>query len=119
MIVQVYRNLHKNKFSIRHKGKVIGHADYLMLKDAVFRVQPAGNQKVRDTGRKNVHAYIQGELCEKHGHPNLDLEAVTYNPYKHRSFVRKSTQMPIYQAPYVWLRTDEVFAAYPNGENNA
>ena len=40
--VEVYRNLHNDKLSVRYKGKVVGHVDAIWLRDAKFAVQPAG-----------------------------------------------------------------------------
>ena len=47
--VEVYRNLHKNCFSVRaltgeNKGKVIDHVQEITLKDVKFAVQPAGRK---------------------------------------------------------------------------
>jgi hypothetical protein len=86
--VEVYRNLHKNKWSIRHKGRIIKHLDSLVLLNCVFRVQPAGRKKVLREKRKNVHAYIKGELNE---FCSLDLCTIdaSYNPYKFDYFFRK------------------------------
>ena len=64
MRVQVYYNLHKRCLSIRHRGKVIKHAKSVILRDASFRVQPAGRERVLKQKRKNVHAYVAGELVE-------------------------------------------------------
>jgi hypothetical protein len=55
MRVQVYYNLHKRCLSVRHRGKVIKHAKSVILRDASFRVQPAGRERVLKQKRKNVH----------------------------------------------------------------
>lgn len=67
--VDVYRNLHEDCYSIRSRdtdsdeyGNVIGHADGVLLRDAEFVVQEAGQAKCRETGTKNVHAVVRGEL---------------------------------------------------------
>ena len=62
MKVEVYYNLHRHLFSIRHKGKVIGHRRYVSLSDVTFAVQPAGRKKVLETGQKNVHAFVRGDV---------------------------------------------------------
>jgi uncharacterized protein YycO len=93
MKVQVYYNLHKKLLSVRHKGKVIKHAGMLCLTDAKFHVQPAGQAKVRREKRKNVHAYISGDLGPKQimsefSNDKSDLAVkVKYNPYKYDFFV--------------------------------
>lgn len=105
--VMVYYNLHKETFSISYLGKVIMHADYVKLEDVEFRVRPGGKEKVRDEKRKNVHAFVIGNLldycefpCERIEEPYGDLVA-TYNPYVHDSFVIKGTDEPIYFAQEV------------------
>lgn len=62
MRVDVYWNVHLKMYSIRSKGVVIGHAKAVLVRDAEFVVQPAGNAKVRATGRKVVHAFVRGHL---------------------------------------------------------
>ena len=90
--VEVYRNLHKNCWSIRQGGKVKVHTSYLCLKDAKFVVQPAGREKVLREQKKNVHAFVKGYLISASESNRLteDIEwtcdAVTYDPYKHPYF---------------------------------
>lgn len=102
--VMVYYNLHKHTFSIQYKGKVMAHADFVKLEDVEFRVRQGGKDKVRDEKRKNVHAFVIGNLVEYCEYPceNIPEEPnqniVTYNPYKYDSFVRKDTEEPIYNA---------------------
>lgn len=67
MIVSVYFNLHRKLFSIRAeegpmKGRVIGHARGVTLGEVQYRVNAAGQAMVRRTGRKNVHAFVRGEV---------------------------------------------------------
>jgi hypothetical protein len=102
--VMVYYNLHKHTFSIRYNEKVILHADYVKLGNVEFRVRQGGKEKVRADKSKNVHAFVIGDLldycvypCENIPNPPSD-NIVTYNPYKHDSFVYKSTEIPVYQA---------------------
>jgi hypothetical protein len=105
--VMVYYNLHKHTFSVTFDSKVIMHADFVKLSDVEFRVRKGGKQKVRDEKRKNVHAFVIGNLedfCE-YPCPNIpdapsDL-IVTYNPYVNDSFVYKGTDEPVYHANMV------------------
>jgi ribosomal protein S27AE len=105
--VMVYRNLHKDTFSIQYKSKVILHADYVKLTDVEFRVRPGGNKKVVNEKKKNVHAFVIGNLVDYCEYPceNLPSEPndniVTYDPYKYQSFVLKTTQEPVYRASEV------------------
>ena len=87
--VEVYRNLHKNCYSVRaltgeNKGRVIDHVRSITLKDATFVVQPAGRDRVLREKRKNVHAFVRGYVTDEsitHG------MRVRYDPYLNDAFV--------------------------------
>lgn len=83
MRVHVYWNLHKKKFSVRHKGKVIDHVDRLFLCDVEFRVSQKGRQRVLREKVKNVHAYVCGTICD--AVEGCETRAY-YNPYKTKYF---------------------------------
>ena len=102
--VMVYYNLHKKTFSVTYDGRVILYADYVKLKNVEFRVREGGKEKVRQEMRKNVHAFVIGNLMDYCTYPceNMPEETnekvITYNPYKYDSFVKKDTEEPIYKA---------------------
>ena len=62
--VRVYWNLHRDVFSVQQKGRVIGYAKHLRLRDVRFDVQPAGLARARKEHKKNVHAFVTGILAE-------------------------------------------------------
>ena len=105
--VMVYYNLHKHTFSVTYDGKVIMYADYVKLGDVEFRVRKGGKEKVRLEKSKNVHAFVIGKLLDYCEYPCDELPVtdsnriVTYNPYKHDSFVYKQSEEPIYGAKEV------------------
>ena len=105
--VMVYYNLHKHTFSVTYDGKVIMYADYVKLGDVEFRVRNGGKEKVRSEKSKNVHAFVIGKLLDYCEYPCDELPVtdsnriVTYNPYKHDSFVYKQSEEPIYVAKEV------------------
>jgi len=111
MRVEVYWNLHKRLFSVRalegeNKGRVIEHAYTVSLVNAKFAVQPAGRERVRQEGKKNVHAFVRGRLMlESHAKSSnpFDPESreVTYNPYLYDSFVDTEFKSAIHTADYV------------------
>ena len=105
MIVEVYFNLHKNLFSVRHEGRVIDHTHKIMLRDAKFVVQPGGRARVLREGRKNVHAWVKGEMIGDIMHHNC-CHRIVYNPYKYESFVDKG-ENPVYEAERVFLRLSD------------
>ena len=102
--VMVYYNLHKKTFSVQYKGRIILYADYVKLGNVEFRVREGGKEKVRKEMRKNVHAFVIGDLldycqypCENMP-PETNDKVITYNPYKYDSFVKKDTEEPIFNA---------------------
>lgn len=112
--VFVYFNLHKNLFSVKaltgeHKGKVVAHMNELNLKDVSFRVSEAGRQRVLAEKRKNVHAGVVGYL-NLTSFDSMDCaEEVTYNPYKHDSFVYKKDASKIKGASKAFLKAKKIF----------
>ena len=114
--VQVYYNLHKKCLSIRYKGKVIEHAREVTLTDAKFHVHPAGRERVLREKRKNVHAYVSGKFKESFWHTQapdyvwIAKQRITYNPYKHKSFVDKETLKPITGAEVVHISDKRITA---------
>ena len=88
MRVRVYRNLHKQTYSIQTMTpsgwRVSSHKDSLILKDVTFKVYERGRQLVLKSRHKNVHAYVEGTLiddaCGGQG------ERISYNPYRASTF---------------------------------
>lgn len=114
MRVRVYRNLHKHCYSIvamqgPDKGRVVAHANTVLLHDAVFKVSEKGRQRVLKEKRKNVHAFVVGEW--KGPYPVLEesvvkcLVPVTYNPYKYKDFVTVGSERPVRKAKIVYLNS--------------
>ncbi len=114
MRVEVYWNLHKHLFSVRalegpNKGRVISHSHGITLTDAKFVVQPAGRERVRREGKKNVHAFVRGRVVGgefEHRYtmarsPLWLKDRVTYNPYIYDTFVSAKTKEPIFNADSV------------------
>lgn len=112
MKVEVYFNLHKKLFSVRDckTGRVFAHSKYVTLRNPKFVVRQAGRNKVLQERKKNVHAFVRGELEDLFNTGLDDLvecvtqgKAVTYNPYKYASFVYADSQQPIHSAKMVAL----------------
>ena len=101
--VEVYFNLHKKCWSIRQAGKPVVHSDFVEIKEPQFVVQQGGNARVRKEKRKNVHAFVRGYLTDRVGIFPKNQKLVTYNPYKHTSFVERGTDKPICSAQYAVL----------------
>lgn len=114
MRVETYYNLHKQCLSYRPPGGRVKHAQSMILNDVTFAVQPAGREKVRREGRKNVHAFVRGDMSwvsedyyqsmDDYTEENMRRQAyrqITYNPYKYDSFVMADTHEPIHGATQV------------------
>ena len=134
MRVRVYYNLKRAVWSVKamegaFKGKVIGYANAVVLSDAHTVVSEASRQRVLREQRKNVHAYIDGQVTALDGYrerlttpigsnirysPQPDVgyfagyEHLYYNPYHVSHFVWKdtgdSTEGQV--LPEVYLRGD-------------
>jgi len=132
--VQVYYNIRRGDYSVRLSGRVIDHVDSIILRDVRFNVAPAGRDKVRATGVKNVHATVTGFIDESvkislvslmmAKRPNgrimddfLELvdtdtlalrsglsSPISYNPMRHDTFVKLYGAVPVHSARYVALR---------------
>lgn len=114
MKIHCYRNLHRREYSIQGSDRrVIDHAPVVALTDAVFTVRPAGREKVRRTGTKNVHAFVSGSRVDVVPIVDETWARITYNPYIHASFVMQSPSLgaiPVWGASRVVLTPDGVFA---------
>ncbi len=104
--VEVYRNLNCKEpamWSVRQRGIVQYHTDYICLKDVQFVVQPAGRERVRREQKKFVHAFLRGVVTDAVFTPYNDeipWQDVTYNPYKYDTFVIRESGKVVTSAPF-------------------
>lgn len=126
----IYRNLRRRyyPFSIKalegpYKGKVVAYAPVLVLENVTFSVSQAGRQRVLDTGRKNVHAGIIGDLI---GGKWVELrlpveiqeieledpktENIRYHPYTLPYFYREKSKEEVKSAKRVYIESGKVYA---------
>lgn len=106
MLVEVYYNLHKKCLSVRHKGKVISHTPAITLRNAKFVVREGGRQRVLQEGKKNVHAFVKGELVSYDSTEHA--RSATYNPYRFASFVDRETFEPVHEASLVSINGRQI-----------
>ena len=126
MKVEVYRNLHKNCWSVRDNttGRVLRHVDEIHLLDADLVVRPAGREKVLREKRKNVHAFAKGDVTawiprlpegwhlNKDEYEAYDTTQIIYNPYLYDSFVYVDSKEPIFRAERIYLtKKGEVYVS--------
>ena len=112
--VYVYKNLHKDCWSVKQHGLVKAHIrqdESVGLWDCYFHVDVKGREKVLREQRKNVHAFVKGYLQDAEN-VNTDRPAteVAYNPYKYETFVDKSNEKFVYYADEVLLTHNKVTA---------
>jgi hypothetical protein len=112
---RIYRNLHKQCFSIlkydNSKGgyRLHAHEKEIFLPSAEFKVYESGRNRVLLEGRKNVHAYI---ICEQYSTklPTCRISTeVYYNPYFCKSFVHKNHNLPIFKSNNIILKNTKCF----------
>lgn len=88
MRVKVYWNATRKIWSVKSGNSPVEHASLLVLKDCKFLVSEAGRQRVLRTKRKDVHAFVEGEIVSREGMRHLgSYDEVRYNPYKNETFV--------------------------------
>ena len=110
----IYWNLHKECWSIKHKGRLWTHVSkdaLLACHDCAFSVSEKGRQRVIKNRRKNVHAYVRCDWYEVVEKINtVFLRQITYNPYRDTGFVYTNTLAPCEQKyPCLLLRNKAVY----------
>ena len=96
--VRIYWNLHKKVWSVQDikSNKVVAHRQFVTIRDAKFVVRKGGQKRVREEGKKNVHAFAVGYVDDKFNINNIKpspndanfvWQRVTYNPYKNDYFI--------------------------------
>lgn len=114
-MAEVYRNLHRDDWSVRESGRVVAHRKAVIVRDPQFVVQPAGRERVLRERRKNVHAFVRGEVVNSlpllvaAGFVDLDhqgLAFATYNPYLAPYFTDVVTGARLDSATWAVLTTD-------------
>lgn len=130
MIVEVYRNLNKKCWSIRHKGRVIAHATSAIGYDGDFIVREGGRQKAVRESQRNLHAFCKADIhtlinpefryggyenvfkVENHWSLPQGVKEVTYNPFKDTSFVTKEGERVSFGAPIFMMGNMKVYTRY-------
>jgi hypothetical protein len=114
----VYRNLHRQCWSVRLRGKVIAHESEVWVWHAQFKVSEPGRQRVLRERRKNVHAFVCGRAAVPPLPVSLldmgDPLRVKYSPYKSVSFYTPDDfpRRQVQRAKLVCLRADGTVLAW-------
>lgn len=118
--VRIYRNLHKKLYSVQEKvhgrWKVVKHTNDINLRNVCFKVSETGRQRVLSEKRKNVHAFIIGELFPFAPKTPTQCVEVTYNPYASPLFTAKSKNKHLDKAKFVSIADGKVTAWFPEFE---
>ena len=127
--VDIYRNLNVpkeqlEKWSVldRSTRRVTDVTHSALVRNVKFIVQPAGRKRVLKENRKNVHAFVRGDLIENpwwfaHSETLADdrlMTKISYNPYKADHFIREDTGEAVYEAGTVWIAPHGVYAGKEN-----
>ena len=99
MIVAVYKNLSRQCWSVRHRGKVVAHVREIALADVEFHVCEAARERVVRNRRREVHAWAKGAVIATV--PAGHRCAITYNPYGSKNFTLRASGTAIHVAPFV------------------
>lgn len=116
--VDVYRNLRNGCMSVKaregkNSGRVVGHFDSVVIEDAEFVVRESGWYDVHNTGKKNVHAVVRGEMTGfTQVSTNADSLCVMYNPKDYRYFVTCDSETKLESAGLVRVSTSEGIEAW-------
>lgn len=115
--VRVYFNLHRKQLSVQSKTdkgwRVWLHANKVTLEDVEFKVSEAGRQRVLREKKKNVHAFVEGNLVLG-GIDKIEPRVwVSYNPYRDiGKFYEVSTQKTVDKAKFAVIVGRQILAQY-------
>jgi hypothetical protein len=87
-VTDVYRCLTRKAapWSIRERGRVVGHRDSLAVRDVAFHVSAAGVARIRARRQREVVAFARGVIAESVGVPNGALR-IRFDPYRAPAFL--------------------------------
>lgn len=103
-MTDVYRNLTRRCWSIRERGRVVGHAPTVTLADAVMVVRPGARARVLRTGHREVHAWVRGTLVPHAGVP-VGAVRLHYRPFEAGHFT-DDCGLPVVAAAWVFFHED-------------
>lgn len=83
-MIDVYRHLRMKAWSIRERGRLVGHLTTVVLRDVRLIVQPSGVARVRGRGQREVVAYARGEICG--GRRPVEDRRVRFDPFTMDAF---------------------------------
>jgi len=110
MRVDVHRNLTRGGYSVRHRQRVIRHADEALLRNVEFVVRQEDRERGLREGKRYVHAFALGTLVDGETMPSGEIGIrVNYHPKLHSTFTSADGE-PVYRASLVRLNLTGVYA---------
>lgn len=94
---------------MQQRGLVVAHTSQILLTDCRFIINKAGQQRVREQKRKNVHAFIVGKVAMKGAMGTTAEDSrglgckIVYNSYLHEGFVVQNSYTPLIGALAVMI----------------
>lgn len=107
--------------SLKAARERVRYVDMVKLRSARFHVSEKGRQRTLATGRRNVHAWVIGDLeggaqavgealAEAVGSPvRVPWRKAVYDPFKGGTFVDYGTLRPVYEADEVMMIGKDVY----------
>jgi hypothetical protein len=111
--VFIYKNLHKDCWSLKQDGLVKAHTTDLCLFDCSFRVNVKGRARVLKERRKNVHAGISGYIDlpwvmdALASRKKSNIKLAKYDPYKYSTFI-DNDKKPVFWSSAVRMTKNKV-----------
>ena len=122
--IKVYRNLRNKLWSIMDAKtrKVIGHTNHVWVSDVTFRVSSKGVQRIRETRRKQVVAFVVGKFQGYDYNRDIELRTqhpIRFNPYETYTFVdhhghavKIANTVNLTASGWVWAENPRVWPPY-------
>jgi hypothetical protein len=103
MRVRVHYHLIKKCLSVAYKGKVVAYTPEIQLTNVKFIVHPSGLRRTRQTKRRNVHAWVEGDIDFSSEVDTDKRIPVNYNPFKRNCFYEFFSKKKIKKAQKAWI----------------
>ena len=121
MLVRVYKNLHRNCYSVQtkvydpakrsYRWLVTEYRKAISLDNPRFIVREQGRLRVIESGRKNVHAMVEGEIgfFDMSCYNQLAHMKINYNPKVDKFFNINGIDCNMLRIDKVYLTPGGVF----------
>jgi hypothetical protein len=105
----VYRNTHRDRWSIMERGRGVRHSRVVILSDAALVVRPGGHAAAVRRGHKTVHAFARGTLVldGRYAFSPAKWQQLFYDYRTDDAFhLLDATKTPVHRAEAVYLASD-------------